>query len=360
MKQIIKLFQILKKIFLGYKTPPCVGVDIGSASIKMVELCKDSLKISSYSIKAVAKNLVVYGVINNIEQVSEIILSQWQLLNSEYTQIAIAIPYNAVIIKDMLTPKFKTKYELDNYVLKQLIQELDTDDIDFDYEITLEHLNEQNILVIVAKKEKIEEYQAVVQIADISISAIDVEPFAIQHLFDKLLKRQQFSKQMILVDIGLTRIRAYAFEQQQHVYFNEINVDYYPYIEDVILNSAKDIALKGVVDVNNFLVDLINQNKVRPNELADIIVADVNKLLQLVKSNLLVEKKISLSMDYDIYLMGGNSLIPGVLRKISNLQHVKVYYADEFISTLNKNIARSDLIRLIPAISLATWGQQIG
>ena len=94
--------------------------------------------------------------------------------------------------------------------------------------------------------------------------------------------------------------------------------------------------------------------------MTDVIVADVNKLLQLVKSNLLVEKKISLSTDYDIYLMGGNSLIPGVLRKISNLQHVKVYYADEFISTLNKNIARSDLIRLIPAMSLAMWGQQIG
>jgi hypothetical protein len=260
----------------------------------------------------------------------------------------------------MVTPKFKTKYELDNFVLKQLIQELDTDDIDFDYVITQEHLNEQNILVIVAKKEKIEEYQAVAQIADISISAIDVEPFAIQYLFDKLLNRQQFSKQMILVDIGLTRIRAYAFEKQRHVYFNEINVDYYSYIENAILNSAKDVALKDIIDINNFLVDLINQNKINPNELTDVIVADVNKLLQLVKSNLLVEKKISLSTDYDIYLMGGNSLIPGVLRKISNLQHVKVYYADEFISTLNKNIARSDLIRLIPAMSLAMWGQQIG
>ena len=300
MKHIIKLLKKKKKVFLGYETPPCVGGDSGSASIKMVELCKDSLKISSYSIKAVAKNIVVHGVINNIEQVSEIILSQWQLLNSKYTQIAIAIPYNAVIIKDMVTPKFKTKYELDNFVLKQLIQELDTDDIDFDYVITQEHLNEQNILVIVAKKEKIEEYQAVAQIADISISAIDVEPFAIQYLFDKLLNRQQFSKQMILVDIGLTRIRAYAFEKQRHVYFNEINVDYYSYIENAILNSAKDVALKDIIDINNFLVDLINQNKINPNELTDVIVADVNKLLQLVKSNLLVEKKISLSTDYDL------------------------------------------------------------
>jgi len=360
MKHIIQLFQILKKILLGYKTPPCVGVDIGSASIKMVALCKDSLKISSYSIKAVAKNLVVYGVINNIEQVSEVILSQWQLLNSEYAQIAIAIPYNAVIIKDMVTPKFKTKYELDNYVLKQLIQELDTDDIDFDYEIILEQSNEQNILVVVAKKEKIEEYQAVMQVAGIPVSAIDVEPFAIQYLFDKLLKIQHRSKQMILVDVGLTRIRAYAFEQQQHVYFNEINVDYYPCIEEIILYAAKNIVLKDVVDVNSCLVDLINRNQANPKKFVDMIVADVNKLVQLVKSNLLVEKKISLLADYDIYLMGGNSLIPGVLRGISTIQNVKVYYADEFISELNKSIAQNDLIRLIPAISLATWGQQIG
>lgn len=358
MNQFVKIFQIFKKIFLGYETSPCVGVEIGSASIKMVELYSDSLKIANYSINAVSKDLVLDGVINNIEQVSAIVLRQWELLDSEYKQVAIAIPYNAVIIKDIIVPKFKTKYELDNYVLKQLIQELDTDDIDFDYAITLDQLNEQRLLVIVAKKEKIEEYQAVMQLSGIKIAAIDVEPFAIQYLFDRLLKSNPLDKQIVVIDIGVTRIRAYAFEQE-HIYFNEINVNYHLCIEDLLISYDKDLVLKDIVDVGGLLFDLITNNKIKPTELVNLIVADVNKLLQLVKSNLLVEKKISLAENYEIYLMGGNSLIPGVSQKISKMQDVKVYYADKFISVVNTKIPQQDLIRLIPAISLATWGQQI-
>lgn len=358
MKQVKKIFQTLKKIFLGYETPPCVGVDIGSASIKMVELFDNSLKIANYSINAVKKDLIVHGVINNIEQVSAIILRQWELLDSEYKQVAIAIPYNAVIIKDITVPKFKTKYELDNYVLKQLVQELDTDDIDFDYVIKLDQLNEQRLLVIVAKKEKIEEYQAVIQLSGIKIAVIDIEPFAIQNLFDKLLKKKPLGKQMVLIDIGVTRVRAYAFEQK-HIYFNEISVNYHSCIEDILMDYDKDFILKDVVDINGLLLDLIADNRIKPSELVNLIVADVNKLLQLVKSNLLVEKKVSLAEDYEIYLMGGNSLIPGVLQKISKMQCIKVYSADRFISSDNMQIPSQDLIRLIPAIALATWGQQI-
>lgn len=357
MKHLTKIFQILKKIFSGYETPPCVGVDIGSTSVKMVELCHNSLKIANYSINAIARNLVVDGVINNIEQVSAAVLNQWDLLNSEYNQVAIAIPYNAVIIKDIITPKFKTKYELDNYVLKQLIQELDTDDIDFDYTITSDQLTDQNLLVIVAKKEKIEEYQAVMQLSGIKIAAVDIEPFAIQNLFDKLLKNNPLNKQMVLIDIGSTRVRAYAFEQE-HIYFNEINVNYSYCIEDLLTVYDKNL-VKDTTDFNNLLIELIESKKINPVELVNLIVSDVNKLLQLVKSNLLVEKKISLANNYEIYLMGGNALISGVLHKISSSQHVKVRYADEFVVSLNNKIPQRDLIRLIPALALATWGQQI-
>lgn len=358
MKNITNIFQILRRVFLGYETPPCVGVDIGSASIKMVELKRNSLKIANYSINVVAKNLVVNGVINNIEQVSAIILRQWELLDSEYNQVAIAIPYNAVIIKDILAQKLKTKYELDNYVLKQLIKELDTGDIDFDYTISLDQLNEQRLLVIVARKEKIEEYQAVMQLSGIRIAAIDIEPFAIQNLFDKLLKSNPLNKQMVLIDIGVTRIRAYAFEQE-HIYFNEINVNYSYCVEDLLVAYDRNIVLKDIVDINVLLIELINSDKINPLELVNLIVLDVNKLLQSVKSNLLVEKRISLTDNYVIYLMGGNALIPGILQEINSIQRVKVHYADEFISALNSKIPQSDLIRLIPAVALATWGHQI-
>ena len=66
MKIILNLFTALKKIFVGYVTPPCVGIDIASTAIKMVELKRGSLTINRYKIASLEKNARREGTINNI------------------------------------------------------------------------------------------------------------------------------------------------------------------------------------------------------------------------------------------------------------------------------------------------------
>lgn len=352
-KQII---QSIKTVFAGYKTPQCVGVDIGSSAIKMVELANDSWIISKYSIKPITKNLVNEGVINDIEKTSDIILEQWSALNTINKQVSIAIPYNSVIIKELRAPKFKAKFELDDFVFKQLVQELDTDDIDFDYTIIDQDEDETKVSVVVAKKEKIEEYQAIIQMTGIDVAAIDIEPFAIQHLLHHLLSANKDNRQLLFIDIGVTRIRAYLFNDKQSVYFSEINVNYYSYIEDIITEFGGNISIREIDDIHGFLFNIIKDNTTK--DFTDAIVGDVNKLIQLIKSNVLVERKINLADNYQIYLFGGNSLIPEVHTKISAIQNTKVLFADEFIIK-NKKIPQSSLLRLFTSIALATWGQQI-
>ena len=359
MKQIIAFLIYLKKIFVGYTTPPSVGVDISSSAIKMVELEYDSLVISKYSIQPLEKNLVTEGIINDIEQISKIVLDGWLKLGSTSQQVAISIPYNSVIIKEIKAPKFKSRYQLDDFVFDYLIKELDTDDIDFDYLINKIENDEQTLSVVVAKKEKIEEYQAIIQMTGIRVSAIDVEPFAIRHLFNLLLKSKPMLAPVLLIDSGSTRMRAYVFQDHKLILFSEISVNYNFILEELLLTHTDGINLKKIGAVDSYLFNLLKDEKLSYAPLVDAIIYDISKLIQLVKSNMLVERKISLADNVDMYLTGGNTIAPGTTERIKKLYAGNIYLISELLAKKNPNIPTHDIMRLTTAISLATWGQKI-
>ncbi|MBX9598456.1 MAG: pilus assembly protein PilM [Burkholderiales bacterium] len=359
MKKIKQYIAKIKSIVLGYKTPACIGLDIASTAVKMVELVPNTLKITKYTIAPLTKNMVSEGVINEIEKVSDIIRDQWVKLNPTNQNVAIAIPYNAIIIKEVKAPLFKDKYELDQFILSQLIKELDTDDIDFDYSVINKETSEQLLSVVVAKKEKIEEYQAIIQMTGIQVAAIDVEPFAIQHLLKLLLNRNRINGKVILLDLGATKVRAFVFDDYEPVIFNEIIVNYSHLFEELLLKLDQRVRLQDVTDLYGNTLKLLNEKNMTDDELIALMLSDVAKILQLIRSNLLVERKISLAANVPIVLMGGNTLIPGLIERIISYTKSDVKSIASLFQGGNSSIPEVDLLRIVTAISLATWGQEI-
>ena len=67
----------------------------------------------------------------------------------------------------------------------------------------------------------------------IQVAAIDVEPFAIQHLLKLLLRRNKIDGKVILLDLGATKIRAFVFDNCESIIFNEIAVNYHHMFEEI-------------------------------------------------------------------------------------------------------------------------------
>ncbi len=359
MKYLSNWVSKIKKILFGYTTPYCVGVDISSSAIKMLQLAVNSLHIQKYKINSISKNLVTDGIINDIEKISEIIRNQWDTLEPDYKETAIAVPYNAIVLREINAPLFKQKFELDKYVRTQLSRELDNEDIDFDYMIKAKTDQEQTLSVVVSKKEKIEEYLAIIQMTGMKVAAIDVEPFAIQYLFESiLLNRVREKRNIVVLELGSTRIRAFAFIEKKLVIFNELSVNYIPYIEDIFLEFNESLPSDTTL-LNEQVYKYLENNPISAAELAKVIVNDVIKILQVVKSSMLVEKNIRLSESARAYLIGGNALIPGVLENISKIFTTPAVYGSTLLENENKHIPRVDLMRLFTALALATWGHKI-
>lgn len=359
MRYFRKLLQRLQRVFFGYTTPRCIGIDISTTAVKIVQLKADSLVIDKYKIFNLAKNQVSEGVINDIERIAEVIQNGWLEFKPDYEDVAIAIPQNAVIMRELKLPEISNSYKMDEFVREQLAKDLDNEDIDFDYVLKDATPDNQIASVVVAKKEKIEEYQAIIQMSGIKVAAIDVENYALQFLFEHLLSEKPGNQHIIILELGATRIKGLVFVGKSFILFNEITVNYTNLMEEIATDLGDPNYLRNYKSVYEYINELlISRNHIDRN-LVTAIASDVAKMLQQLKSNALVEKKLNLSKDIECYLLGGNALIPGVLEEISQHFINRPMYATDFIYKNNDKFPKVDLMRLFTAISLASWGQKI-
>ena len=91
--------------FLEAKSPPLIGVDISSSSVKMVELAeagKDLYRVERYAIESLPKDAVVDGNIVNLEAVGETLKLAWKRMGGGIKNVALALPSAAVITKKIM------------------------------------------------------------------------------------------------------------------------------------------------------------------------------------------------------------------------------------------------------------------
>ena len=74
--------------FLTTKTPPMIGVDISSSSVKMVEFGelpkKGGYVVERYAIEPLPKDAITDGSINNLDAVAESLQRAWKRLGSRH------------------------------------------------------------------------------------------------------------------------------------------------------------------------------------------------------------------------------------------------------------------------------------
>src|SRR5438067_11682653 len=81
--------------FLQAKTPPLVGCDISSSSVKMVEIAeagRNVYRVERYAIEPLPKDTVVDGNIANIEAAGHAIQHAHKALGSRIRNVALPSP----------------------------------------------------------------------------------------------------------------------------------------------------------------------------------------------------------------------------------------------------------------------------
>ena len=173
-----------------------IGLDVGSHSIKLVEIdhSKRGLILKSFGIVGLPPDAIVEGSIKEIEVVASAIKNLYKNLKVKNKKVATSISGYSVIVKKIdLPPKEGTDLEATIQEKAEQYIPFDINDVNLDYDLLTPEVEPEEgggssrpkeVMLVAAKKEMVDEYVGLLQLAGLSPMVLDVDAFALQNAFE--------------------------------------------------------------------------------------------------------------------------------------------------------------------------------
>ena len=205
-----------------------IGLDIGSGSIKAAEIVetKHGGTLKNFGIIDIAHGAIEEGTINNPETVAE---SLQQLLKSSgfnENNVAVSIGGYSVIVKKIVVQTMAEEklQETIHFEAEQYIP-FDISDVNLDFQILGEsesNPNQMNVFLVAAKKEMLDDYINLMNLAGLNPCIIDVESFALQNSFEASYDAQ--NQDVALIDIGASKTSLNILKNAASVFMRDVSL----------------------------------------------------------------------------------------------------------------------------------------
>ena len=164
-----------------------VGVDIGSSSVKAVELQgrgKD-LQLLSLGFEALEADSVVDGQIIELNAVSNAISGIFNEHKIKTTQVAAGVNGHSVIVKNIVLPQMSDG-ELQESFAWHAEEHIpfDISDVNLDYHVMDRSGDAIHVLMAACKRDKVANLKQTIQLAGKQPTIIDVDAFALQNCYE--------------------------------------------------------------------------------------------------------------------------------------------------------------------------------
>jgi type IV pilus assembly protein PilM len=190
------------------KAPPLIGLDIGSSSVKIVELSEASkgvFRLERYAIEPLPRGAVVDGNVDKIDVVAEAVRRAWRRAGGKVKNVAMALPASAVITKRIALPANLREEELEMQVESEANQyipfALDEVSLDFQVGPIPNAPDDVEVLIAASRKEKVEDRVAVAQAAGLKPIVVDVESYAARSAIERLIEQLPNSGEGLVIAV---------------------------------------------------------------------------------------------------------------------------------------------------------------
>jgi type IV pilus assembly protein PilM len=167
-----------------------VGLDIGSSSIKLVQLkqSKGRYFLQKFGVKPLEPEVIVDGTVMDEGRVVSAIRELFDESKVKNKQVAISISGHAVIVKKISLPPMPDE-ELEGQVKLAAEQYIpfDINEVNIDFHVlppdsAAEPQGDMSVILVAAKKDKINELTELVKGAGLVPMVMDVDAFAIENM----------------------------------------------------------------------------------------------------------------------------------------------------------------------------------
>lgn len=211
-----------------HKKNQLIGMDIGSHSIKLVEIDdgKKGRVLRNFGIIGLPFNAIVEGSIKEMELVSSAIRELCRNLKIGNKNVATSISGFSVIVKK-ITLTNKEESELETTIQDEAEQYIpfDISEVNLDFDIMSgafkskeasdeegekEGSEQMEVMLVAAKKDIVEDYVSVLDLAGLNSVVLDIDAFALQNAFEISSEKREGCYALVNVgaeELGINAIK---------------------------------------------------------------------------------------------------------------------------------------------------------
>ncbi|MBN2136026.1 MAG: type IV pilus assembly protein PilM [Acidobacteria bacterium] len=303
------------------KAKQCVGLDIGSSAIKLVELKPmtkgdKKFQLLGMGIEQISPEVIVDGTVMDAVSVIDAIERIFRENKIKGDTTSTGVSGNPVIIRKISLPLMSPEelaesiqWEAEQYI------PFDIDEVNIGYEILHGTQNTDHgtmdVILAAVKKEKVNDYVSVIKQAGKNVGIVDVDAFALYNCFE-LNYPEERSKTIALVNIGANVMNINIVENGISVFWRDSTIGGSQYTEavqkEMNLSYQQSENLKKGIEI-----DGISSDKVIPiiNSVSETFLAEIQRTFEFYQSQTNKDH-----MD-KVFLSGGSSRVPGLDQQVS-------------------------------------------
>ncbi len=298
----------------GSKT--IVGLEIGSSSIKLVELKKGrgGITVTTMGMEPLASDIVVDSMIVDSGSVASAITKLFTEHNIKAKAVATSVSGHSVIVKPNVKMPAMSDGELSDVIQQEAAQYIPFDiaDVNIDFQILNdESLGPQmDVLLVAVKKDKILNYTNVLSLAGKSPAVVDIDAFALQNCYEYNYEPSPNST-VALLNLGASVMNINIVKGSTPLFTRDVSVGGHQYTDslqkelDLSFDDAESLKLGSKVGT-------VSEDAKLPilQQVTEIIVLEIQKTFDFFRATAAGEHIER------IYLAGGSSKVPGLIEAL--------------------------------------------
>src|SRR5499427_3635724 len=294
----------------GKKGRQLVGLDIGSSSIKAVELksTKAGYELVSFGMESLAPDTVVDGAIMDAPQVANAISKIFDAERIKTKNVATSVSGHSVIVKRVPLP-LMTEEELYDRIPSEASQHIPFDiaDVNLSYQLLESMDSQMDVLLVAVKKDKILNHTNVLAQAGKAPVVVDIDAFALQNCYEVNYEMDP-SQVVALLNIGASVMNINIIRGWTPLFTRDVSVGGNQYTDalqkelDLSFEDAEKLKMGGThAGVSD------EQRAAILRSVSDILILEIQKTFDFFRATASGENIRR------IVVAGGTARVPGLL-----------------------------------------------
>ena len=331
-----------------------VGLDIGSSSVKAVELQgkPGALALVNLGFEGLQPDTVVDGQIMEMNGVSGVIAGLFSSHQFKTDRVAAGVSGSSVIVKNIVVPQM-TREELEESIDWHAEEHIpfEISDVSLDYQVVGSSADSFNVLMAACKRDFVASLKQVIQLAGKQPAVIDVDAFALQNCYEFNYQPND-STVVALLNVGASTMNINILRGARSVFTRDVSVGGNQYTSllqkelgltfeqaEAVKRGGAPPAQVGAVDIDAAL-----------ETVSDMLALEISKTFDFYRATADDDGSVQ-----KILISGGGSKLRGLPEYLSNRFEIPVERLDPF-RRINFDARRFDpdyMREVVPEMAVA-------